>query len=137
MATLAEAPFWLVAFADLAMLPLLAALLLPPLLRTRNRNMSLLVVLLVLWSAEAVFMWAIANEDIALAARAMSLAINLVLLLVTVIGGRIVPAFTANALRRRNESPKIVTRNWIESTAIGSMVLIAAVDAFVPNGAAR
>ena len=65
----------------------------------------------------------------------MRLAVDFVLILITVIGGRIVPAFTANALRRRGEEPKLVTRAPLEVAVIGLMVAVAIADVFVPNGA--
>ena len=136
MATIGHVPLWISAFAELSMLPILAALLLPPLVRTRNRNMRLLGVLLALWSTDAAFLWAYAHGDFELLARTTSLAINVVLVLITIIGGRIVPSFTANALRRRGDSPEIVTRQWIEIAAIGSMAVIAVLDFFMPNTAA-
>ncbi|HET9865420.1 MAG TPA: NnrS family protein, partial [Steroidobacteraceae bacterium] len=52
------------------------------------------------------------------------------------IGGRIVPAFTANALRRHGGEPDLVTRAWLEYVVIGLMVAIAVVDVFAPNGVA-
>ena len=45
----------------------------------------------------SVFLAAFARTDATLAAGSMRLAIDFVLVLITVIGGRIVPAFTANA----------------------------------------
>ena len=70
----------------------------------------------------------------ALAGSAMRLAIDLVLILVTVIGGRIVPAFTANALRQRGET--VSHRHacaWLEFAVIGAMVAIAITDVFAPD----
>src|SRR5690606_242423 len=45
MATVGSIPFWITAIAELSMLALLAALLLPPLARSQNRNMAMLAVL--------------------------------------------------------------------------------------------
>lgn len=134
MATAGTIPFWIVALAELSMLALLATLLLPPLMRSQNRNMPMLAVLGVLWLIDAAFLVALKKGDVLLASRTMTLAIDFVLILVTIIGGRIVPAFTANALRRRGEIPDIVSRKWIEIAAIGSMILIAAFDVFAPVG---
>ena len=53
---------------------------------------------------------ALQRGDAALAGSTMRLAIDFVLILVTVIGGRIVPAFTANALRMRGESGHVRSR---------------------------
>lgn len=134
MATVGVVPFWITALAELSLLVLLAALLLPPIMRSQNRNMPMLAVLGALWLIDAVFLFALKQGDVVLAGRAMTLAIDIVLVLVTIIGGRIVPAFTANALRRRGEAPDIVSRKWVEIAAIGSMVAIAVVDVLAPSG---
>jgi uncharacterized protein involved in response to NO len=136
MATVGATPFWVTALAELALLPALAALLAPSLFRSSNRNTPLLAIIGVLWLIDAAFMVALRNGDAALAARAMTLAIDFVLIMVTIVGGRIVPAFTANALRRRGESVEVATRGWLEKGVIGSMVAIAVVDVFAPNAAA-
>lgn len=134
MATIGATPFWIAALAELSMLALLAALLLPPLMRSQNRNMPMLAVLGILWLIDAAFLVALKQGDVLLASRAMTLAIDFVLILVTIVGGRIVPAFTANALRRRGEAPDLVTRKGIEIAAIGCMILIAVLDVFAPVG---
>ena len=123
-------PSWVIAAATLSFLPALVALLIPPVLRSLNRNMPLLAVLGLLWLIDGAFMWAFIRGDTGLAARALTLAIDCVLILVTVIGGRIVPAFTGNALRRRGEEPRITHRAWVEAAVMASMIAIAIVDVF-------
>lgn len=123
-------PMWLVATVELSLLPALALTLAPPLLRAPNRNTPMLLVLGILWLIDAAFLIAAAKGDALLAQRASHLAINCVLILVTLIGGRIVPAFTANALRRRGDVVRIVARPWLDRTVIGLMILIAIADAF-------
>ena len=127
-------PFWLLALAELAFLPMLALLLAPPLLRATNRNTPLLFVLLFLWSADAVFVYALAHDDASLANTALRAALNLILVLVTVIGGRIVPAFTANALRRRGQAPGLRTSRHLDRFVIAAMVLAIPVDIVWPGG---
>ena len=126
-------PFWLVAAAELALVPCLLALLAPPILRTRNRNLPVLAVLLVLWIIDGAFVLGMARSDSLLAAGAMRIAIDFVLVLVTIIGGRIVPSFTASALRRRGETVSTTTRKPVEYAVIGLMVAIAVTDVFAPN----
>jgi uncharacterized protein involved in response to NO len=134
MATVGDAPFWITAIAELALLPGVAALLIPPLFRSQNRNTPLLAALGLLWLIDAAFLVSLKSGDVVLAARTMTLAVDFVLVLVTVIGGRIVPAFTANALRRRGETPDLVSRGWLEIAVIVSMIAIALADVFAPNG---
>jgi uncharacterized protein involved in response to NO len=135
MSTVDVVPFWLTALAELALIPALLTLLAPPIFRSGNRNAPLLVVLTVLWFIDGAFLVALARGDALLAGGAMRLAIDFVLILVTVIGGRIVPAFTANALRQRGETATIVTRPLVEYAVIGAMVAVAVTDAFAPDSA--
>jgi uncharacterized protein involved in response to NO len=136
MSMAGDIPLWALALAELALVPWLIGLLAPPILRTRNRNLPLLAVLLVLWLIDAAFITSLWRVDAALAAGSARLALDFVLILITVIGGRIVPAFTANALRRHGGEPGLVTRQWLEYVVIGLMVAIAVVDVFAPDGIA-
>lgn len=127
----AQLPSWAVAAAELAFLPGLALLIAIPLLRARNRNTPLLAVVGVIWAADAVFLYSMANGDVALARTALLAGIDVVLLLVTVIGGRIVPAFTANALRRRGISGEVRSSRWLDAATIAAMILVVVVDVLV------
>ncbi len=89
------------AIADLAFLPFLAVLLMIPLLRTKNRNTPLLIVLGALWLTNLSFHVALIQHDAPMARQSLIVGIDIVLLLMTVIGGRIVPAFTTAALRQQ------------------------------------
>ena len=118
----ALAPFCslpVLAALELAFLPLLIALIAPPIIRERNRNIAMLAVLAALWIADAVFLLALARADAALASRALLTAMNIVLLLLTIVGGRILPAFTSNALRRTNAAFSLHRYAWLETTAAG------------------
>jgi uncharacterized protein involved in response to NO len=128
VALLGDAPMWLIAVVELSFFPAVAALIAPPLLRARNRNTPLLAVLAVLWLLDVAFMVGVARGDLLLLQRALRLAIDLVLILVTVIGGRIVPAFTGNALRSRGQPVSIVARPWLDRLVIALMVAVAVVD---------
>ncbi len=132
MAAAGVLPLWLVAVAELAFLPALAATLAPALFRSTNRNRPLLVVIFALWATDAAFLYGLANADVLLASRSVRIALYIVLLLVTVIGGRIVPAFTAAALRNRGIQVKV--RSWpvVERLAIGSMVALILFDLAAP-----
>jgi uncharacterized protein involved in response to NO len=129
-------PFWALAAAELAFLPGVALLLAPPLLRSRNRNTPLLLVIALLWVTDAVFLAGLARRDPGLAGGSLRVAIDLMLIVLTLIGGRIVPSFTANALRRRGESPEIRSFAWLERAVIALMVAVAVVDLWRPDGAA-
>ena len=51
----------------------------------------------------------------------------------TIIGGRIVPSFTANALRQRGIAAEIRSRAPVETAVIGTMALAVLVDALLPR----
>jgi uncharacterized protein involved in response to NO len=126
-------PWLVVAAVELAFVPALIVLLAPPLVRARNANTPLLLVLAALWSADAVFLYGLKVQDLGLLRGALHFGIHLVLLLVTVIGGRIVPAFTANALRRRGVAVTLRRSPWLERLTITSMVAVVAVEVLAPQ----
>jgi uncharacterized protein involved in response to NO len=127
-------PVALVAAVDLAFLPVLGAFIAWPLFRERNRNTRLLLVLAVLWLCNAACHLGLWRGDVELARQALLAGVNVALILVTVIGGRITPSFTATALRRRGIAGTV--RAWRGMTAIpvALMVAVTAVDLAMPNG---
>ena len=132
---IATASWWpagVVAALDLAFFPMLASMIAPSLLRAGNRNWPLLLVLGALTACDAVFHFQLLRRDAAAALRAILVAIDLALLLVTVIGGRIVPAFTSGALR--GEGVTMRTFPGIGPAAIVAMAAVAIVDAVDPGG---
>lgn len=128
----ASVPLQALAAADLLFIPALAFLIAPPLLRARNRNTPLLIVLAALWAADATFMYALLHSDAPLATLVLRVSVDVALLLITVIGGRIVPAFTANALRRRAVAVEVRSMRWLEVTVIAAMTLVVAIDVIAP-----
>jgi len=138
-ACVATSAFWppaLVAAVDLLFLPGLAALVLPPLVRARNRNTPLLAVLAAFWATDVAFYWGLLHRDSGLARHALLVGIDIVLLLVTVIGGRIIPAFTSSGLTQRGAANPV--RTWAGTTAssVIAMLAVAVVDVFAPETAA-
>ncbi|MGE0625593.1 MAG: NnrS family protein [Pseudomonadales bacterium] len=131
----------LAAVVDLAFLPALAVVLAVPLWRARNtRNYFVVAVLLGLWLADGLFHLAAQGAAVVQGAAAASLsriattvAGDVVLVLMTVIGGRVIPAFSANAI------PGLAPRTWplLERAAIGGVVVIVVLDlagAWLGNG---
>lgn len=127
-------PPLLVAAIDLAFLPVLAGWIAPPLIRERNRNTPLLAVLGALWAANAMFHLALWRGDAALASTALLATVNLVLLLVTVIGGRITPSFTSTALRMRGVTATVRAARFMTPLAVGAMVAVTIVDLYAGGG---
>jgi len=113
---------------------MLGALVAVALVRARNRNTPLLAVLALLWGCNAAFYWALAALDATRAALALRIGIDVVLVLVSVIGGRIVPAFTSSGLKARGDD--VPLRSWRGMTplVVALMVAVAAVDVVRPDG---
>jgi len=134
VASSARWPALLTAGVDLAFLPVLALTLLPTLVRARSRNTPLLLALLALCATNAVFYWAVGHADQRLARNALLTAVNVVLLLVTVIGGRIVPAFTSSGLKEQQADSHPLKR-WpgLSALAIGAMLADLLVDLTFPD----
>jgi uncharacterized protein involved in response to NO len=127
------APGLLVAALDLAFLPLLAATLVVPLhTRAPPRNWVFVPVLLVLTAANFVFHQGWLGAGFETSRRGLLLGVDLLLLLIAVVGGRVVPFFTERALA--DASP--ARRAWLEVLALGSLPLLAAARASGVSGGA-
>jgi len=135
-ATSASWPATLVFAVDVAFLPALAALFAPPLLRERNRNTPLLLVLALLAACNVAFHRALGRHDPPAAAHALLLGIDIALLLVTIVGGRIIPAFTATALREAGSTRRVRTRPGLGYAAIAIMIAVGLVDLRWPGSRA-
>lgn len=121
------------AAVELAFLPLLMALIAPPIIRERNRNIAMLAVIATLWVSDAVFLLGLALADAALASRALLAAMNVVLLLLTIVGGRILPAFTSSALRRENAAFTLHRYAWLETLLPAAMIAVIVMDFWQPG----
>ncbi len=91
-------PGWAAAIADIAFLPAVAWFLWQPLRRARNRNQFFVVILLLLAALNAGFHLAHAGAIALSPIVWMHAALLLVVLVVAIMGGRVIPAFTRNAI---------------------------------------
>lgn len=132
LAASAMLPWAVVAVCELAFFPTLACLLAPPLLRARNRNTPLLLVLAGLWLTDVAFHYAVLSSDVVFARAALLVAIDVILVLITVIGGRIIPAFTASALRARGHAADLHSSRWLDRIVIGAMFTVLVSDLYAP-----
>jgi uncharacterized protein involved in response to NO len=124
-------PLPLTAAIDLAFLPMLGAMVAPPLLRHGvGKNAMLLIVLSALWLADAAMQVEFAGASLGLSlktgARGARIAIDIIALLITVIGGRIVPAFTTAQLKLRSVRRLPRSFAWLDRMVILSMALLLA-----------
>ncbi|HET8934133.1 MAG TPA: NnrS family protein [Polyangiales bacterium] len=124
-------PFALVAVVDLAFLPLLIAALARPIVAARNRrNYPLVIVLGGLFLCNAfVHAQALGLMPMGSARRACLMAVDLVLLVVLIIIGRVLPMFTRNATQATDIRSSVA----LDRICIASMVLLAVCDAAWPQ----
>lgn len=126
----------LAALIDLAFFPALGAALAGPLIAAgKLRNSAFLGLLSLMTFANLLFhlewLGAAANG----AAYGQALALGVVLTMVAVIGGRIVPAFTRNALRARGVDAPVESLSWIEKATLASTLLMIPADLALPGSA--
>lgn len=128
-------PWPLAAAVDGAFLPTVALVLWLPLHRSRNRNRFMVGLLLGLAAANVAFHLSAAGLLAVPAIAAVRFALYLIVLLVTIMGGRVIPSFTANALREA----RVRVRPRLDRTAIATLaaalVSVLAFPAGVATGA--
>ena len=119
---------------SVAFLPALAVTIAVPLVRTRNfRNLPFLLLLAALFLGEASFHMRYFNWIDGQTIDGLRLTINTVALMIVVVGGRISPAFTLNALRAMGREVTIRSRPTIDRAAILSVVGVLLGDVFAAN----
>lgn len=117
---------------DLAFFPAVAAALAGPLVKTRNaRNYPFLVMLGLLFAADVAFHVSSAGL-LTLPFDPLRFAANIVLVMVVVVGGRIVPAFTRNALVREGIPTSIRPAPWLERASLAAVGAVVVVDLAAP-----
>jgi uncharacterized protein involved in response to NO len=128
-----QVPVVLLACGELAFVPGLMLAMAPSLLRAANRNWPMLVLLAAFWIADVFFIVGMTSNDAMMSRTAMVAGLDVVLILITIVGGRIVPAFTGNALRAGGAQVKLRSTTAVERLVLLSMVGIAVCDVLLPN----
>lgn len=122
-------PPLVVALADLAFLPLLALAIGVPIVQAGQRRQYVFVGVLT-----AFFLANLSTHLDAFGVTGFDprngsrFAVYLAALLIAVMGGRIIPSFTANALRHRDIFDVPTARSWVEYLAAPSVALAALTD---------
>lgn len=110
-------PWWLIAAVDLAFLPMVAWYFFKPLYAVKQKRYYFFsVVMLLMTAMNAVMHWGNHTNNLGIiywGGHSMSL---MVVLLITVIGGRVMPMFTANG----SGTPRVMNLEWLEKSVLGS-----------------
>jgi uncharacterized protein involved in response to NO len=126
-------PELLVTIVDCAFLPALMLLLLPPLIAHKKwRNVIFVVPLSALTLTNLALHFSVAGELDILPRDAFIVATGLFALFITVMGGRIIPSFTANVLRARGAEASMRNYAPLNIVAIVSLVAMIVADAVAP-----
>lgn len=128
----ASLPATAIAAVDLAMLPAIALVVGRVLVGTANRrNYGFLGVLAVLWLAQlSVHLGAMGILSPTWQSTGSIVGVDLVVLLILLVGGRIIPMFTRNATGAEG----IANVRWLDRAALASMALLVVVDATGTTG---
>ncbi len=93
---------------DLLFLPLVIIIKAPPLIKAgKLRNMAFLLILMALFACNSVVHYGLFKNNYELARTGMNIAIYIIIVLIAIIGGRVIPGFTKNTLRRDGISENV------------------------------
>ena len=109
----------LVALVDLAFLVALAGLILREIVAGRNwRNLMVLALLAGLIAGNALFHWQVARGAYAAGGAGLRLGLAAAVMMITVIGGRVVPSFTRNWLVKQGSAARPAPFGPVDKAAI-------------------
>lgn len=112
-------PAWAIIAVESAFIPALALSLAIPLIRSWNkRNFIFLTLLSVLFACD---LWFLLTINMA----ALHVALMMILIMISLIGGRIIPAFTVAALRRKGIEAYQTPQMKMDMAALASLVAVA------------
>jgi uncharacterized protein involved in response to NO len=127
-------PLELVAVVDLAFLPALVAVLLPGwLARNAWRHIVFVGFLGLLFFSNLLIHLDSLGVTWADPGQGLRLAIATVVLLIALIGGRIVPSFTLNALRRQGAAASLRVWPWLDRSAVAATAAFVVAEIFLPG----
>lgn len=95
-----------------------------PVLKVKQwRNLIFVPILFLLFTLNAISHWAVVTDQPLTATRTLHAAIMLFVLLVSIIGGRVIPFFTASKMNLE----RLPANKWIEVFSIAPLILLVAV----------
>ena len=120
-------PPWILLGADVSFLVFAAAAMAYPVVKVKQwRNLMFAPMLLLLALLNGFSHWGVLTQQPDLATRALHGAIMLIVLIITVVGGRVIPFFTAAATGSQRHAPL----KWLEVFGAGTIIALV-VLAFV------
>lgn len=124
-----------VAMADLALIPAVIFFLIPPILGSgQRRNFFFPVFLILLFAANLLFHLDLLEVTGDTGVSGLKLALYTFILMMTVLSGRIIPSFTANALKIKNEDAEVRSEPLVEAAVFLAIIATAAADLAAAGG---
>jgi len=123
--------------AVIALLPLpaLLATVLPAVVRAASpRLFGPPALVLAFWAGDVLMLGETAGWWNSTFERGELLSLDVALVLVGLIGGRIIPAFTRNALRKAGQEAELQPVPGVDAAAIAALLAVAVVDLAIPGG---
>jgi len=115
---------------DLVFIPALVLGIIGPLVAARKaHNLILLIPLAVFWIGDWMMQAQFTGIGEDTAGPGSRIGIDVMLLMITVIGGRIIPTFTTNALHAPGSSVGAINVSLVDRSAIAAMALLIIVEA--------
>lgn len=116
---------WLIASVDITYLVFSAIAMAYPVFKVKQwRNLMFVPILLILAGLNATSHWAVLYNQPVLALHSLHATIMLFTLIIAILGGRVIPAFTANGTGQKKETP-ILALEIISIVSILLMVIFA------------
>lgn len=123
-------PVSIAAVLDLAFLPLLGLLVAPAIFRSNaRRNGVFLIVLALLTLVDLRYQLAALGSVWGDAAWSLRIGLGLFTLLIAVVGGRILPAFTANWLKSQAKDKSVRHESWRDRVALAVLLILVLAEA--------
>jgi len=112
---------WLIAVVDVSFLLLASIAMAYPILKVKQwNNLMFVPILFILSVLNASGHWAVINHQPHIATQSLHGSIILFSLIITILGGRVIPAFTANTTRCTKKAPL----KWLETFSIVSIIVL-------------
>lgn len=116
---------WLIAGVDIAYLVFSAIAMAYPVFKVKQwRNLMFVPILLVLATLNAASHWAVLSNQPVLAMHSLHATIMLFALIIAILGGRVIPVFTANGTGQKKDPP-IIGLEIVSILSILLMMIIA------------
>lgn len=114
-------PMWLVSLLDISFLPIAAFFFVRPIIKAKLwRNLIFLPLLIALTFANVAMHYSVHADDFSMILPASKTAVLVVAMIMAIMGGRVMPMFTANG----TGTPRVKDLNWLEKSALGSLLLV-------------